>query len=566
MTLDSLNLNTKAKKQNTYDAIVIGSGISGGWAAKEFCEKGLKVLMLERGSNIEHPNYPTSTKDIWDFKYKFNLTREDKEKHFVQSRHWSFREDNKHFYINDQENSYDETKRFDWIRGDIVGGRSILWSRACYRWSDLDFAANAKEGVAIDWPIRYKDIAHWYDYVEGFIGVSGSRDGIPQLPDGNFLAPFEMNCVEKIFKDKIEKTFSDRSVIMGRTANLTQPVKGRGQCQARDLCHRGCPYGAYFSANASTLPAAFATNNLTLRPRSLVNKVIYDDRKQKATGVEIIDMESNETIEFYARLIFVNAATVGTASILLNSISSRFPNGLGNDSDQVGRNLMDHHKGVSASANVDGFEDSYYFGRRPTGIYVPRFRNVKTTDAAFLRGYHFGGGAYRRKNTDSDEIGDSLKQAMATPGGWQMGLYAFGECLPYSENRITLNPAKTDKWGRPTITIDCEFKENERAMNKDIAETTAELLEAVGYKDVHVRNTISFPGNANHEMGIARMGKDPRTSVLNSFNQMHAVKNVFITDGSCMTSGSCVNPSLTYMALTARACDYAVKELRKLNL
>jgi choline dehydrogenase-like flavoprotein len=566
MALDSLNINNKSKKQNTYDAIVIGSGISGGWAAKELCEKGLKVLMLERGSNVEHPNYPTATKDIWDFKYKFNLTREDKEKHFVQSRHWSFREDNKHFYINDQENPYEETKRFDWIRGDIVGGRSLLWSRACYRWSDLDFEANAKEGIAIDWPIRYKDIAPWYDYVESFIGVSGSRDGIPHLPDGEFLPPFEMNCVEKDFKQKIEKRFSDRNVIMGRTANLTQPVKGRGQCQARDLCHRGCPYGAYFSTNASTLPAAFATNNLTLRPHSLVNKVFYDGQTQKATGVEIIDTDSNETIEFYARLIFINAATVGTAAILLNSTSSRFPNGLGNDSDQVGRNLMDHHKGVSATATVDGYEDLYYYGRRPTGIYVPRFRNVGKNDAAFLRGYHFGGGAYRTKNSESDEIGEPLKQAMAKPGGWQMGLYAFGECLPYSENRITLNPDKKDRWGRPTIAVDCEFKTNERAMNKDISETTGELLEAAGCKDVRVRNSISFPGNANHEMGIARMGKDPKTSVLNSFNQMHAVKNVFITDGSCMTSSSCVNPSLTYMALTARACDHAIKEINKLNL
>lgn len=375
-----------------------------------------------------------------------------------------------------------------------------------------------------------------------------------------------MNCVEKVFKEKIEKHFSDRRVIMGRTANLTQPVKGRGQCQARDLCHRGCPYGAYFSTNASTLPAAFATNKLTLRPHSLANKVLYNEKTRRASGVEIIDTETNEATEFYARLIFINAATVGTAAILLNSISSRFPNGLGNDSDQVGRNLMDHHKGISATANVEGYEDSYYYGRRPTGIYVPRFRNMAKKDAPFLRGYHLGGGAYRKRNTDSGEIGDPLKQAMATPGGWQMGLYAFGECLPYAENRITLNQSKKDKWGRPTITIDCEFKENERAMNKEMGVVAGELLEAAGYKDVQVRNSISFPGNANHEMGIARMGKDPKTSVLNSFNQMHAVKNVFITDGSCMTSSSCVNPSLTYMALTARACDYAVKEMNKLNL
>ncbi len=566
MSLDSLNINTEAKKQNTYDAIIVGSGISGGWAAKELCEKGLKVLMLERGSNVVHPDYPTATKDPWEFKYKFHLTNEDKEKHPIQSRHWSFREDNKHFYINDQENPYDETKRFDWIRGDIVGGRSLLWSRACYRWSDLDFEANAKEGIAVDWPIRYKDIAPWYDYVESFIGVSGQREGIPHLPDGNFLPPYEMNCVEKNFKEKIENHFTGRKVIMGRTANLTQPVKGRGQCQARDLCHRGCPYGAYFSTNASTLPAAFATDNLTLRPHSLVNKVIYDEQKQKATGIEIIDTETNSTVEFYSKIIFLNASTVGTAFLLLNSGSSRFPNGLGNGSDQVGRNLMDHHKGLSAIADVDGFEDSYYSGRRPTGIYIPRFSNLNKKDADFLRGYHFGGGAWRRKQNDSNEIGGPLKKVMAKPGGWQMSLYAFGECLPYTDNRITLNPNKKDKWGRPIVAVNCEFKENERAMNKDISKVAGELLETAGFRNINVRNTISFPGNANHEMGIARMGKDPKTSVLNAFNQMHEVKNVFITDGSCMTSSSCVNPSLTYMALTARACDYAVNEVKKSNI
>lgn len=563
MNLDSLRINTKAKKQNTFDAIIVGSGISGGWAAKELCEKGLNVLMLERGANVIHPNYPTATKDPWEFKYKFHLTVEDKEKHSIQNRHWSFREDNKHFYINDQENPYDETKRFDWIRGDIVGGRSLLWSRACYRWSDLDFEANAKEGIAIDWPIRYKDIARWYDYVESFIGVSGQRDGIPQLPDGVFQPPFEMNCVEKVFKKKIENHYSDRKVIIGRTANLTQPVKGRGQCQARDLCHRGCPYGAYFSTNASTLPAAFATGNLTLRPNSLVNKVHYDEQKQKATGVEIIDTETNETIEFHARLIFLNAATVGTAFILLNSTSSRFPNGLGNGSDQIGRNLMDHHKGLYASANVEGFEDSYYYGRRPTNIYIPRFRNVKKKEVDFLRGYNFGGGAWREKPMDSNELGEALKQAVATPGGWKMSLYAFGECLPYADNRITLNPEKKDKWERPILAINCEFKENELKMNREAGETIKELLEVSGFNNINVYNKISFPGGANHEMGIARMGKDPKKSVLNSFNQMHEVKNVFITDGSCMTSSSCVNPSLTYMALTARACDYAVKVMKR---
>jgi choline dehydrogenase-like flavoprotein len=561
------------KKQNTYDAIIVGSGISGGWAAKELCEKGLKVLLLERGRHIDHPNYPTATKETWEFPHRRNLSQEDKKRNFVQSRHYSFREDNKHFYINDQDNPYTETKRFDWIRGDIVGGRSLLWARACYRWSDLYFESNLRDGIAIDWPIRYKDIAPWYDYVESFIGVSGNADGISHLPDGKFQPPFEMNAVEKFFKQKIESKYADRKVIIGRTANLTQPVKGRGQCMARDLCHRGCPYGAYFSTNSSTMPAAFATGNLTVRPHSLVNKVIYDEQKQKAAGVEIIDTETppdgragKQTEEFYAKLIFLNASTVATAFILLNSVSSRFPNGLGNGSDQVGHNLMDHHKGLTISAGVDGFEDMYYYGRRPTNIYIPRFQNIKEKTPGFLRGYHFGGNAYRTRQQSEELIGAAFKDAMTEPGPWQMNLYAFGECLPYADNLVTLDKDKKDQWGRPVIAVDCEFKENERAMHEDIKIAGKEMLEAAGFKDVAVRGEISYPGNANHEMGIARMGNDPKTSVLNKYNQMHEVPNVFITDGSCMTSGACLNPSLTYMALTARACDYAVKEMKRLNL
>jgi choline dehydrogenase-like flavoprotein len=402
--------------------------------------------------------------------------------------------------------------------------------------------------------------------VESFIGVSGSADGIPQLPDGIFQPPFEMNVVEKSFKTSIEKSYAERNVIIGRTANLTKAVKGRGLCQARDLCHRGCPFGAYFSTNASTMPAAFATGNLTVRPHSLVNKVLYNEQQQKAAGVEIIDTVTNQVQEFYAKLIFLNAATVATGFILLNSISSRFPNGLGNGSDQVGRNLMDHHKGFTASGAIDGFEDKYYSGRRPTNIYIPRFRNIKNKEANFIRGYHFGGSASRGRVQPETGIGAAFKEAMTEPGGWQMGLYAFGECLPYEDNRITLNHDKKDKWGRPIIAINCEFKDNEKAMHIDMKTTAREMLEGAGYKNVSVKGNISFPGNANHEMGIARMGSDPKTSVLNSFNQMHEVPNVFITDGSCMASSACVNPSLTYMALTARACDYAVKEMKRLNL
>ncbi|MGE5108438.1 MAG: GMC oxidoreductase, partial [Sphingobacteriales bacterium] len=382
----------------------------------------------------------------------------------------------------------------------------------------------------------------------------------------NFQLPFEMNTVEKFFKEKIETHYTDRKVIIGRTANLMKPVKGRGQCMARDLCHRGCPFGAYFSTNASTMPAAYATGKLTVRPHSLVNKVMYDEQKQRAAGVEIIDTETNQTIEFYSKIVFLNASTVATAFILLNSTSSRFPNGLGNGSNQVGRNLMDHHKGISATANVEGFEDKYYYGRRPTGIYIPRFRNVKGKDANFLRGYHYGGSAYRPRQQNNAEIGASLKEALSEPGAWQMNLYAFGECLPYEDNRVTLNHDKKDKWGRPIITVNCEFKENEKAMHEEMGSNANEILETAGFSGITITSKISFPGNANHEMGIARMGRDPKTSVLNNFNQMHEVPNVFITDGSCMTSGACVNPSLTYMALTARACDYAVKEMKRLNL
>jgi choline dehydrogenase-like flavoprotein len=555
----------KKRRKHIFDAIIVGSGISGGWAAKELCEKGLKVLLLDRGENVVHPNYPTATKDPWNFPHHIRLTQEDLKQYYVQSRHYSFKEDNKHFYIDDQKNPYEEIKRFDWIRADVVGGRSLLWARACYRWSDLDFEANVRDNIAVDWPIRYKDIAPWYDYVESYIGVSGNNDGIPHLPDGIFQPPFEMNAVEKLFKGKVEGNYADLKVIIGRTANLTKPVQGRGLCMARNLCDRGCPFGAYFSTNASTIPAAYATGNLTVMPHSLVNKVLYDEQKQRATGVEIIDTETGLTTEFYSRLVFINASTVATAFILLNSTSSRFPNGLGNGSDQVGRNLMDHHKGLSASASVEGFEDMYYYGRRPANIYIPRFRNVKEKDPSFLRGYHFGGSAYRSKEEPDTGIGAAFKESMTVPGGWHMGLYAFGECLPYADNRITLHTDEKDTWGRPVISINCEFKENEKAMHEDMGNTAKEMLEKIGFKNINVRNKISFPGNANHEMGIARMGKDPKTSVLNSFNQMHEVPNVFITDGSCMVSGSCVNPSLTYMALTARACDYAVKEMKRLN-
>ncbi len=563
---DTPNIHSIAKDKNSFDVIVVGTGVTGGWAAKELCEKGFKVLLLDRGKNVEHPKYPTATKDPWEFAHRGSLSQADKKDHAIQTRHYSYRDDNKHFYINDTENPYEEINRFDWIRGDIVGGRSLLWGRACYRWSDHEFESNLKDGHGVDWPIRYKDLAPWYDYVERFVGVSGNKDGIESLPDGEFQPPFEMNCVEKDFKSRLEAKYNSRKVIIGRTANLTKPIDGRTQCQARNLCHRGCPFGAYFSTNASTMPAAIATGNLTVRPNSLVTKVIYDEQKSKASGVEIIDTETKKTATFFARVIFLNASTVATAALLLRSTSSRFPNGLGNGSDQIGRNLMDHHKGISVTATVEGFENSYYSGRRPNPLYIPRFKNILEPNGDYLRGFHLNAGASRGAAQPEVQIGADFKTALTEPGLWKVRLYGYGECLPYPENRITLNHEKKDPWGLPMISIDCTFKENEQKMHKDMVATCREMLTSLGYKDVKDTSEISAPGNANHEMGTVRMGRDPKTSVLNGFNQMHEVANVFVTDGSCMASSSCLNPSITYMALTARACDYAAKEMKKGNI
>ncbi len=563
---DSLHVNNKAAAKNTFDVIIVGSGISGGWAAKELCEKGLKVLLLERGKNIAHPVYPTANKAPWEFTHRNSLSKDDKNEHAIQSRHFSYREDNKHFYINDTQNPYEEVNRFDWVRGDIVGGRSLLWGRACYRWSDHEFESNLKDGHGIDWPIRYRDLAPWYDYVESFIGVSGNRDGIASVPDGPFQPPFEMNCVEKDFKSRLEARYTSRKVIIGRTANLTEPVNGRTQCQVRNLCHRGCPFGAYFSTNASTMPAAIATGNLSVRPHSLVVKVLYDEQKARASGVEIIDTETKKTEQFFARIVFLNASTVATAAILLRSTSNRFPNGLGNGSDQVGRNLMDHHKGISITAHVAGFEDKYYYGRRPNPLYIPRFKNINEPGTGFLRGYHFNAHAFRETPSPDLQVGAAFKDALTEAGPWKIRLYGYGECLPYQDNRLVLSKTKSDPWGLAMVSIDCTFRENEKAMHTDMVKTGVEMLTSLGYQHVTDNSAISAPGNANHEMGTVRMGKDAKTSVLNAFNQMHEVPNVFVTDGSCMSSSSCLNPSITYMALTARACDYAVKEMKKMNL
>ena len=564
-----MHLNIKAQQENTYDAIVVGSGISGGWAAKELCEKGLKTLVLERGRDVKHvKDYTTAMMAPWEFKHRLQFTRDMKANYPIQSRCYAFDEATQQFWVNDKENPYNEIKPFNWLRGYQVGGRSLMWGRQVYRWSDLDFAANAKDGHGVDWPIRYKDIAPWYSYVESFIGVSGQAEGLPQLPDGEFLPAMEMNCLEKHVAARIKEKYNDRIITMGRAAHATKPHNGR-QCQNRNLCARGCPFTGYFSSNGVTLPAAAATGNLTLRPDSIVTEVIYDEQKGKATGVRVLDSHTMQTVDYYANVIFLNGSTLGTTFILLNSVSNRFQNGFGNDSEQVGHNLMDHHFGVGAWGMYEGFEDQYYnAGRRPNGIYIPRFRNTNaaTKQKDYVRGFGYQGGAGRGRGTGADGVGVAFKESQLALGHWDMSIGSWGEHLPYYENKATLNKNKKDKYGLPTLDIDCEFKENELAMRKDMLESAKEMLEAVGLKNVGGYDEMPPPGHCIHEMGTARMGKDPKTSVLNSWNQVHAAKNVFITDGSCMASSACQNPSLTYMALTARAVDHAVKELKKGNI
>ncbi|WP_020568008.1 GMC oxidoreductase [Neolewinella persica] len=564
------NFNIDAQKDVTYDAIVIGSGISGGWAAKELCEKGLKTLVLERGPIVEHViDYPTMNLDPWDMELRGGLTPEEQAKHYKTMRTGFVGKDTEHFWANDEENPYTEVKPFLWVRGHQMGGRSLLWGKQTYRWSDLDFAANAKDGHGVDWPIRYKDIEPWYTYVEKFAGISGEAIGLPQLPDSHFLPPMELNCVEKSVKQRLEKNFPGRNLIIGRAAHLTVPLNGRGKCQNRNRCSRGCPYGAYFSSNAVTLPAANATGNLTIRPYSIVQSIVYDDKLGKATGVRIIDAETNEAIVYNAKIIFCNASALSSTQILLNSTSSRFENGLGNDSGELGHNLMDHTYRIGAMGKVEGFEDKYYKGRRPNGIYIPRYVNLDGGPQSdkFVRGFGFQGGGGRGGHAANlPAVGADLKNQLVKPGPWEFFITGFAECLPYHENKISLNRDVLDKWGQPTLSIDAEFKENELALNKQIQIDAVEMLEKSGVKDVVGFDNEHYPGFGIHEMGTARMGRDPKTSVLNGFNQVHAAKNVFVTDGACMTSSSCVNPSLTYMAITARAADHAVTELNKRNL
>jgi len=568
-TSAAANVNTAGKKANTYDVIVIGSGISGGWAAKEFCEKGLKTLVLERGRMVEHiKDYPTATTNPWEFGHRNSLTRKMKKENPVLSRCYAFEEATQHFFVKDKEHPYIQTKPFDWIRGYQVGGKSLTWGRWTQRWSENDFEANAKDGIAVDWPIRYKDLAPWYSYVEKFAGISGNRDGLAQIPDGEFLPPMEMNCIEKHLQKSITENFTGRHLVMSRTANLSVPLAGRGPCQYRNLCFRGCPFGGYFSSNSTTIPAAQKTGNLTIRPFSVVHSIIYDQIQQKATGVRVIDSNTKQATEFFAKIVFINAGTLNSTLILLNSVSPRFPNGMGNDSGELGHNLMDHNYNGRVSGEHYGFQDSYYAGRRPTGVYLARFRNWgNDIQNNFKRGYAYAcGGARITQAADGAGVGEHLKEALTEPGPWKMQMTGMGECLPYHENKVTLSKDKKDDWGVPLLEIDASFKANEHNMTQDVLNCGVEMLEKAGFVNIKAQDVNSAMGLGIHEMGTARMGRDSNTSVLNGNNQVWGAKNVFVTDGACMTSGSCQNPSLTYMAITARAANFAVEEIKKRNL
>ncbi|KAK3582335.1 hypothetical protein CHS0354_023877 [Potamilus streckersoni] len=557
--------------KNEYDAIVVGSGISGGWAAKELCEKGLKVLLLERGRNVEHvKDYVNSLKNPWDFPRRGGRTQEMIKKYPVLKRDYPLNEMNLSFWASDQDSPYTEKKRFDWFRGYQVGGRSLMWGRVSLRLSDFDFEANAKEGIAVDWPIRYKDIAPWYSYVEKFAGIAGSKENMPQLPDGEFMPPMELNCAELYLKDKIQEIYKgSRRLINSRNANITQPLQSRTNCQYRNKCWLGCPFGAYFSTQSSTLPAAVATGNLTLRPFSIVTKILYDKDKKKSTGVEVLDAETNKTYEFKSKIVFLCASTLNSTWVLFNSATDIWEGGLGSSSGVLGHNLMDHHFRVGATGEFVGMEDKYYTGRRPTGMYIPRYRNLFGDKREYLRGFGFQGEAKRmgwnRGTAEDYGLGAELKEQLSEPGAWSMFLLPFGEILPYHDNKVTLDKTVKDKWGLPVLSIDAELKENEIKMRKEMVADSVEMLEKAGLKNVKSYDWDYYLGMGIHEMGTARMGRDPKTSVLNGNNQVWDAMNVFVTDGACMTSSSCQNPSLTYMALTARDADFAVRELKKVG-
>lgn len=556
---------------SVYDAIVVGSGISGGWAAKELTELGANVLLLERGRDVQHiKDYPTAMLQPWQLRHRGLLSRELLDSHPVQSRIGPFTALNAHFWVNDLESPYTELKPFSWHRGYHLGGRSLTWGRQSYRFSPMDFEANARDGVAVDWPIRYEDLAPWYDYVERFAGISGSRDGLPQLPDGEFLPPVPMSCVEEAVADRIRTRYGgQRSMIAARTANLTVAHNGRGKCQFRNQCSQGCPFGAYFSTQSATLPAALATGRLTMRPHAIVTEVLYDRDRQRARGVRVLDAIEGTTREYSARIVFLCASTLNSAWILMNSATDVMPEGLGSSSGELGHNIIDHHNRVGASGLVPGFDDKYHSGRRPNAIYVPRFRNIGNDKREYLRGFGYQGGSGRagwQRNIAELSIGPSLKHALIEPGPWSIGLVAFGETLPYHDNRVVLDKNRRDKWGLPVLAMDCRIRENELKMRVDMQNDAAEMLEGAGVTSVRPFDEFYSFGSGIHEMGAARMGRSAKTSVLNGFNQVWDAPNVFVTDGACMTSSACQNPSLTYMALTARAAHYAVEELKRGNL
>lgn len=565
----------KAKTNNTYDAIVIGSGISGGWAAKELCEHGLKTLVLERGKNVVHlKDYPTASKNPWDFEHRGKLPLAIKKENPIVNRCYAYDESTAHFFVKDKDHPYVQDKPFDWIRGYQVGGKSLLWARQTQRWSKFDFEGPARDNYAVDWPIRYDDIAPWYSYVENFAGISGNRDGLETLPDGEFLPPWEMNLVEKLMQKKIMDNYKDRNVIIGRCAHLTKPKEihlqqGRGQCQARNLCQRGCPFGAYFSSNSSTLPAAAKTGNLTMLPDSVVHSIIYDDNKSRATGVRVIHSQTKQATEYYAKIIFVNAAALNTNLVLLNSTSSRFPNGLGNDNGLLGKYIAFQNYRGSISARMEGYEDSYYYGRRPTAVMMPNFRNVYKQETDFLRGYMVFYTASRSgwgHHLEGPQVGPDFKRSISEPGQWGIYMMMQGETIPKETNHVYLSKDQKDEWGIPLLSVSVDYDENDEKSMNDFLQQGAEMLEKTGCKNISPNDSKQAPGLDIHEVGGVRMGKDPKTSLLNKWNQMHSCLNVFVTDGACMTSTGTQNPSLTFMALTARAVNHAVDELKKGNI
>ena len=555
-----------------YDAIVVGSGISGGWAAKELTEKGLRVLLLERGKNIEHiRDYVNATKGPWEYAHRGGRTIAMEELYPVLKRDYPLNEKNLDYWASDKDSPYTEVKRFDWYRGYHVGGRSLMWGRQSYRWSDMDFEGNVKDGISIDWPIRYADLASWYDHVEKHAGIAGSIERMAQLPDGQFQPAMPLNCGEELIAGRLTKFFDGkRRIIPGRTANATQALPGRSACQYRDACWLGCPFGGYFSTQSSTLPAAMKTGKLTLKVWSIASELLYDKNTKRVTGVRVVDATNEQTTDYKAKIVFLCASTLNSAWLLMRSATDVWPGGLGSSSGQLGRNLMDHHFRCGASGKIDGLADKYYFGRRPTGFYIPRYRNLPgDPKRPYLRGFGYQGSASRdgwSRAVAELGVGGAFKDKAAQPGRWGIGATAFGEMLPNHKNMVSIDETKKDKWGMPVLKFDCATGENERLMRKDMMNDMAETLEACGVKNVETYDNEYFPGMGIHEMGTARMGKDPKTSELNSHNQVWDAPNVFVTDGSCMVSTACPNPSLTYMALTARAADFAVNELNRRTL